>query len=301
MPHGGYKRRDVTAPVRSIAGRIVDHGRSIKTVILAGGLGTRLAEETSIRPKPMVEIGGKPMLWHIMNIYAAKGFGEFVIALGYKGEVIKQYFRDFYALNNDISIDLANGKAIIRSQLQPNWTVHLIDTGAATQTGGRIKILQPIIGDNTFFATYGDGVANIDIDELLRFHRSHGRLATVTAVHPPTRFGELGLDNDVVTSFAEKPHVAKEWINGGFFVFEPEVFAYIDGMDTALEREPLEALVRRRELVAYRHSGFWHAMDTLRERQLLEEMWQHGVAPWKVWGSPQAGAARSATTAVHAA
>lgn len=255
----------------------------IKTVILAGGLGTRLAEETSVRPKPMVEIGGKPMLWHIMNIYAANGFEEFVVALGYKGEMIREYFHNFYVLDNDVTIDLSKGDATILSQRQPNWKVHLINTGSATQTGGRIKRLQPLLGNETFFATYGDGLANVDVSELLRFHRAHGRIATVTAVHPATRFGELVLNNELVTSFMEKPHVAKEWINGGFFVFEPEIFDYIAGDETSLERGPLVELARRGQLVAYCHDTFWQSMDTLREKQLLEEMWLTGDAPWKIW------------------
>jgi glucose-1-phosphate cytidylyltransferase len=271
------------SPTRPAAKRFA--ADAIKTVILAGGLGTRLAEETNVRPKPMVEIGGKPILWHIMNVYAAHGYEEFVVALGYKGEVIKDYFRNFYAQQNDISIDLASGEATYLTSEQPSWKVHLINTGAATQTGGRIKRLQPILGDATFFVTYGDGLANVDVSELLRFHRAHGRIATVTAVHPPTRFGKLVLDKDLVVSFAEKPHVASEWINGGFFVFEPDVFDYIQGDETALEREPLEELVARGELVAYRHNAFWQSMDTLREKQLLEELWRTGSAPWKTWNS----------------
>ena len=269
------------SPVRPAANR--PEADLIKTVILAGGLGTRLAEETSVRPKPMVEIGGKPMLWHIMNIYAANGFEEFVVALGYKGETIREYFHNFYVFNNDVTIDLSQGDATILSQRQPNWKVHLINTGTATQTGGRIKRLQSLLGNETFFATYGDGLANIDVSELLQFHRAHGRIATVTAVHPATRFGELILKNELVTSFMEKPHVAKEWINGGFFVFEPEVFDYIAGDETSLERGPLVELVRDGQLVAYRHESFWQSMDTLREKQLLEEMWLTGSAPWKIW------------------
>lgn len=263
----------------------------MKTVILAGGLGTRLAEETALRPKPMVEIGGKPIVWHIMNIFAAAGHEEFILALGYKGEVIKDYFLNFYALNNDLVVDLKRGTAAIQGGQQPDWLVHLVDTGAHTQTGGRIKRLKRFLADETFFATYGDGLAEIDVGDLLRFHRAHGKIATVTAVHPPARFGEMALDDARVVRFAEKPHANDTWINGGFFVFEPEVFDYIAGDEVALEREPMEALATEGQLMAYRLEAFWHPMDMLRDKNLLEQLWQTGQAPWVRPTTPSRAAA----------
>jgi len=255
----------------------------VKVVILAGGLGTRLQEETTVKPKPMVEIGGKPILWHIMSIYAAFGFEEFAIALGYKGEMIKEYFLNFYMLNNDLSIDLSNGYTEPRSNQRFQWKVHLVDTGDVTQTGGRIKRLQTLIGNEQFMFTYGDGVANVDIKRLIAFHKSHGKLATVTAVRPPSRFGRIVFDGDRVLEFSEKPQTAEGWINGGFFVLEPEVFDYIEGDETAWEGEPLKQLAADKQLMAYRHEGFWQPMDTLREKQLLNELWTKKGAPWKVW------------------
>jgi len=255
----------------------------MKTIILAGGLGTRLAEETAIKPKPMVEIGGKPILWHIMNIYAAFGFEEFVIALGYKGEEIKKYFLNFYMLNNDLSIDLSNGYAEPRSGQQPHWKVHLVDTGDVTQTGGRVKRLQSLIGNECFMLTYGDGVANVDVKRLVAFHKGHGKLATITAVRPPSRFGRIVFDGDRVVEFTEKPQASEGWINGGFFVLEPEVLDYIDGDGTYWEREPLERLAADGQLMVYKHEGFWQPMDTLREKRLLNELWGKGEAPWKMW------------------
>jgi glucose-1-phosphate cytidylyltransferase len=252
----------------------------MKTVILAGGLGTRLAEETIIRPKPMVEIGGRPILWHLMNIYGSQGFGEFVVALGYKGEMVKKYFLDYHALRADLTVDVARGTHVAHSVGQPNWTVDLVDTGDATQTGGRIKRLKQLIGGQTFMATYADGLAQIDLRALLAFHRSHGKLATVTAVHPPSRFGKIVMDGDVVQQFAEKPRDGDAWINGGYYVFEPQVLDYIDGDVTTLEREPMERLAQERQLMAFRHEGFWQMMDTLQERNLLEELWASGRAPW---------------------
>ena len=256
----------------------------MKTVILAGGLGARLAEETQIKPKPMVEIGGKPMLWHLMNLYAAYGFAEFIVALGYKGEYIKDYFLNFYALNNDLTIDLCNGETVMHHKRQPGWRVHLVDTGLDTDTGGRIKRLGEWIGNETFLLTYGDGVANINISDLVEFHRSHGKLATVSAVRPPARFGGLRLNGGgQIVEFTEKPQTGEGWINGGFFVLEPGVFDFIAGDHTVWEHEPLEALARQGELMAFYHEGFWQPMDTLREKMLLERLWRSGDAPWRVW------------------
>jgi len=255
----------------------------MKVAILAGGLGSRLQEETSIRPKPMVEIGGKPILWHILNIYSAHGFNEFVVALGYKGEFVKDYFLNFYALNNDLTVDLSSGAAQVHRGNQPDWKVQLVDTGAATQTGGRVKRLRHHLDSGTFLLTYGDGVADLDIRKLVEFHRAHGKLATVTAVRPPSRFGSFILDGNRITKFEEKPQTGEGWINGGFFVLEPGVFDLIEGDDTLWERGPMEKLAAAGELMAFRHEGFWQAMDTLRERRVLEELWASGKPPWKVW------------------
>ncbi len=253
----------------------------MKTVILAGGLGTRISEETENRPKPMVEVGGKPILWHLLNIYSAAGFDEFVIALGYKQEVVKEYFHAFWAHNNDLTIDLATGAVeVVRERLAERWKLHLIDTGMATQTGGRIKRLRDVIGDETFMCTYGDGLASIDVADLLAFHRKQGRLATLTAVRPPARFGSLDIDGTRVRTFVEKPQASEGWINGGFFVFEPELFDRIDGDETLLEHEPLVGLARDGQLSCYLHDGFWQPMDTLRDKRLLEELWASGHAPW---------------------
>ncbi len=259
----------------------------MKVAILSGGFGTRLAEETEIRPKPMVEIGGKPILWHIMMHYSHYGFKEFVIALGYKGEYIKRWMKEFCALNSDMTVKTATDEVTVHNGNGngevPDWTVDLVDTGMKTQTGGRIKRLAPWIKNQTFMLTWGDGVSNVDLDELLKFHRSHGKLATMTAVRPPARYGYLEFDGDIVANFTEKPQTAEGWINGAFFVLEPEVFDYIDGDDTVWEREPLEQLTREGQLVAYRHTSFWQCMDTLREKYLLEELWQSDKAPWKTW------------------
>jgi glucose-1-phosphate cytidylyltransferase len=255
----------------------------MKTIILAGGLGTRLSEETTLRPKPMVEIGGMPILLHILNIYHAHGFSDFIVACGYKGEIIKDFFANFQSRNTDWSIRLADGEKTLLRNRVPAWTVAPVDTGANTMTGGRIKQLQRIVGDSPFMVTYGDGVADIDIGKLVEHHRSHGKLATVTAVHPPARFGCLELDGDKVSAFAEKPQTSEGWINGGFFVFEPEVFDYLDGDECVLEKSPLERLARSGQLVAHKHDGFWQPMDTLRDKQLLEELWNAKRAPWKVW------------------
>lgn len=256
----------------------------MKAVILAGGLGTRLSEETNLRPKPMVEIGAKPILWHIMNVYATQGVTEFIIALGYKGEMIKEYFLNFYALNNDISVDLSTGKTTIHDGNQPQWKVTLIDTGLSTQTGGRLKRLEPWLArDESFFFTYGDGVADVDLAALRRFHESHGKMATVTTVRSPARFGRLSFEGDQVTTFYEKPQVGEGWINGGFFILNTKAIDYIRSDETIWEREPVERLTQDGELMGYRHYGFWSCMDTLKEKQSLDELWQTGKAPWKLW------------------
>jgi glucose-1-phosphate cytidylyltransferase len=254
----------------------------MKTVILAGGLGTRFAEKTEHVPKPMIDIGGKPILWHIMSIYANFGFEDFIVALGYKGDVIKEYFLNYRAINSDLCIDLSNGEMEMSRSKKINWRIDLIDTGLYTQTGGRIKALKDVIGNETFLLTYGDGVADIDIAELVAFHKSHGKLATVTAVHPPARFGGLVLDGNQVVEFSEKNQAQEGWINGGFFVLEPEVLQYIRDEKTLWEKEPLENLAADGQLMAYFHDGFWQPMDTLREQRLLQTLWDTGKAPWNV-------------------
>lgn len=255
----------------------------MKVAILAGGVGTRLAEETETRPKPMVEIGGRPILWHIMMHYARYGHAEFLLALGYKGEYIKRYVTDFARLHGDLTVDCARGTVTCSNGHAPAWRVHLIDTGIDTLTGGRIKRLGPWIGNEPFMLTWGDGVSDVDLDALVDFHRGHGRLATVTAVRPPARFGHLEFDGDLVREFSEKPQTAEGWINGAFFVLEPEVLDYIEGDETQWEREPMERLAREGQLMAYRHEGFWQCMDTLRDKRLLQHLWDTGEARWKTW------------------
>lgn len=256
----------------------------MKAVILAGGRGSRLSEETVGRPKPMVEIGGKPILWHLMHIYSSQGIDEFVIALGYRGEAIKEYFLHFFALNNDFTVDLATGDTTIHHGRQKKWKVHLVDTGLATATGGRLKRVQSWLGgDETFMMTYGDGLADVDLGALARFHASHGRLATVTTVRPPAPFGRLTLEGERVSEFNEKPQMAEGWVNGGFFVLNRGVLDYVAGDATSWEREPMARLAADDQLRAYRHEGFWQPMDTQRERVLLEDLWERGGAPWKTW------------------
>jgi glucose-1-phosphate cytidylyltransferase len=255
----------------------------MKVVILAGGLGTRLSEETEIKPKPMVEIGGHPVIWHIMKHYAAHGFREFIIALGYKGGEIKRFFLDYSRLRASVTVDLATGRSNVHGGIPEDWTVHLIDTGINTSTGGRVKRLQPWLEGGTFMLTYGDGVSDVDLGDLLRFHKAHGRLASVTAVRPPARFGGLVFDGDLVSQFTEKPQIGEGWINGGFMVLEPGVLKYLDGDDSNLEADALERLAADHQLAAYRHDRFWQCMDTLRDVRLLEKLWQSGKPPWMTW------------------
>lgn len=255
----------------------------MKAVILAGGLGSRLSEETSQRPKPMVEIGGKPILWHIMKIYASHGITDFVICLGYKGYMIKEYFANYYLHNCDVSFDLATGATEIHRSGAEAWRVTLIDTGESTMTGGRLRRVLPYIDGGEFCFTYGDGVTDLDISDLLAFHRTHGRLATVTAVQPPGRYGAIQIDGVLATGFEEKPRGDGGWMNGGFFVLSPEIGRYLDGDDTVWEQEPLHALTEAQQLACFRHTGFWHPMDTLRDRNELEALWDSGTAPWRTW------------------
>ncbi len=255
----------------------------MKVVILAGGMGTRLAEETVTRPKPLVEVGGRPIIWHIMKHYAYYGFKEFVVALGYKGEMIKRYFHDYFAMNGSISISLADGRTEVHDAIKEDWLVHLVDTGLHTSTGGRIKRLSPWLDGDTFMLTYGDGVCNVDIGKLLEYHRSSGKLVTVTGVRPPARFGSLNFtDGDLITEFVEKPLTGGGWINGGYFVIQKEALEYIKG-DLPWESEPLRDIAAAGQLVAYRHDDFWQCMDTYRELKILEDYWKSGKAPWKIW------------------
>lgn len=257
----------------------------MKVVILAGGFGTRISEESHLKPKPMIEIGGKPILWHIMKIYSHFGFNDFVICLGYKGYSIKEYFAHYFLHESDITFDFRNdNQRIIHHHSAEPWRVTLVNTGLETMTGGRVKKIRPYIGDEPFMLTYGDGVSNVNIRELVDFHTAHGKFATVTSIQPVGRFGALDLtDNNIVRGFHEKPKGDGLWINGGFFVLQPEVFDYIEADETMFERAPLEMLAEQGQLAAHKHDGFWQAMDTLRDKTLLEELWESGNAPWKMW------------------
>ena len=255
----------------------------MKAVILAGGVGSRLSEETALRPKPMLEIGGKPMLWHIMKLYSAHGIDEFVVCLGYRGYVIKEYFANYYLHTCDVSFDVANNTMDVHQSTAEPWKVTLVDTGEDTMTGGRLKRALRYVDDEDFCMTYGDGVADVDIGALVAFHREQRTLATVTAIQPPGRFGAMEVDGDRAVGFREKPEGDGGWVNGGFFVLSPRVGDYIEGDASAWEREPSERLARERQLAAYRHHGFWQAMDTLRDKNQLEGLWQSGRAPWKTW------------------
>jgi glucose-1-phosphate cytidylyltransferase len=257
----------------------------MKVAILAGGFGTRISEESHLKPKPMIEIGEKPILWHIMKIYSHYGFNDFVICLGYKGYCVKEYFAHYFLHESDVTFDFGNhNQQVVHNQFAEPWKVTLVNTGMETMTGGRVKRIQPYIGDETFMVTYGDGVSDININKLLEYHKSHGKIATVTTTQPTGRFGALDLDaKDNVRSFIEKPKGDGLWINAGFFVMQPAIFDYLDDDSTILEREPLYKLAETGELVAYKHTGFWQPMDTLRDKQLLEELWSSNKAPWKVW------------------
>jgi glucose-1-phosphate cytidylyltransferase len=256
----------------------------MKVVILCGGMGTRLREETEYRPKPMIEIGEKPILWHIIKMYSSYGFNDFLICLGYKGYVIKEYFSNYFLHQSDVTMDLGKNKMEVHDSHAEQWRITLVDTGLNTMTGGRIKRIKKYVGNDAFMLTYGDGVADINLNRLLAFHKSHGRTATITAVQPSGRFGALDMDeNDRVISFKEKPKGDNAWINGGFFVLESKIFDYIEGDRTVWEREPLEYLAKEGELAAYRHTGFWQPMDTLRDKNQLDELWGSGKPPWKTW------------------
>jgi glucose-1-phosphate cytidylyltransferase len=255
----------------------------MKTIILAGGVGTRLSEETGIRPKPMVEIGGRPILWHIMKIYTYFGFSEFILALGYKADYIKKYFLDYVRYSGNITVSIKDGKSHIIQREQEEWTINLEDTGLDTMTGGRIKNLKHWVQDETFMVTYGDGVANLDINKLVSYHKKRGKLATITAVRPPARYGGLHINEGIVTNFTEKPQTGEGWINGGFIIFEPSVIDMIKNTKSSLESEVLEELSADGQLAAYCHDGFWQCMDTLRDLKYLEDLWTSGKAPWKLW------------------
>jgi glucose-1-phosphate cytidylyltransferase len=272
----------------------------MKVVILAGGLGTRLAEETEVRPKPMVEIGGRPILWHIMKHFAAYGHNEFVLALGYKGEMVKRYFLDYALLRGSMTVDLASGGVDVHDRECEDWRVHLMDTGADTMTGGRVLRLAPMLRGEPFLLTYGDGVSNVDIAALRHFHRQSGCMATVTAVRPPARYGGLEFDGDRVARFSEKPQTGEGWINGGFMVCEPEVLQFLDDDHSSMELDALERLASVGQLAAYRHEGFWQCMDTLRDKRLLEQLWAAGDAPWCTWNLPELAVTTAAPEMVAA-
>ncbi len=255
----------------------------MKVAILAGGLGTRLSEETTLKPKPMVEVGGKPILWHIMNIYASYGYKEFVIALGYKGEMVKDYFLNYHYHSRSLTVQLKTGDVKIHNEKGEDWVVHLLDTGAETNTGGRVKRIAEFVGNEPFMLTYGDGVSNVNIPALLEFHKMQDKLVTMTAVRPPARFGQMVIEDHRVVQFKEKPQIGEGWINGGFFVLQPEIIKYIEGDQTAWEFESLENIAAAGQLSAYQHEGFWQSMDTLRDVHLLNKLWQEEKAPWKIW------------------
>ncbi len=255
----------------------------MKVIILAGGIGSRLMEETTTRPKPMVEVGGKPMLWHIMKYCAAYGYHEFVVALGYKGELIKRWFVDYASLTSDLTIETGTGSVSTTTSNDDDWTVQLVDTGQLTGTGGRVRRLRRVIGEEPFLLAWGDSVSDVDIHALVAFHRSHGKYCTLTATRPPARFGHLDMNGDQIIEFTEKPQVGEGWINGAFFVCEPQVFDYLAADETMFEEEPLSELARIGQLMAYQHHGFWQCMDTLRDRVRLEKLWDEGSPPWKIW------------------
>jgi len=256
----------------------------MKVVILAGGLGTRISEESHLKPKPMIGIGDRPILWHIMKIYSAQGFNEFVICLGYKQYIVKEFFADYYLHTSDVTFDLAKNEMTVHKNNSEPWRVTLVDTGINTMTGGRIKRIKDYIGDEPFMLTYGDGVADVDVNKLLEFHKSHGKIGTITAINVAQRFGVLDVDSDSsISAFREKQDLDKSVINGGFMVMNPEIFNYIDGDDTVFEQYPLSQLAKENQLMAYRHDGFWQCMDTQRDKQLLEKLWESGNAPWKIW------------------
>lgn len=255
----------------------------MKVVILAGGFGTRISEESHLKPKPMVEIGEQPILWHIMKIYSAFGFNDFIVCLGYKAYVIKEYFADYFLHTSDITFDLANNEMTVHNNFSEPWKVTLVDTGLHTMTGGRLKRVRPFIGDEAFHFTYGDGVADVNITELTEFHKNHGQTATLTAIQPEGRFGVLDMEGDQIRAFREKNRCDSGWINGGFMVLQPEIFDYLEGDETVFEKMPLESVAKLGQLKAYRHEGFWQCMDTQRDKQYLEELWTSGNCPWKVW------------------
>lgn len=262
----------------------VKEEKTMKVVILAGGFGTRISEDSHLKPKPMIEIGEKPIMWHIMKLYSQYGFHEFVICLGYKQYVVKEFFADYFLHTSDVTFDLANNQMEVHNNYAEPWKVTLVDTGLNTMTGGRVKRIRPYVGDEPFMLTYGDGVSNVNIDELVKFHKSHGKIATITTVSVAQRFGVLDIDeNGQINAFREKDALDNSLINGGFMVFNPEVFDYLGGDETVLEKEPLERLALDGQLMSYRHDGFWKCMDTKREKEQLEDMWQSGNAPWKVW------------------